>query len=58
MLAVLGSDELQAVARPDAFMRPETKEILDGALYPWLLERTRQRSPKSRRRRVARCPRE
>lgn len=43
MLAVLGSDELRAAfARPDAFMRPETKEILDGALYPWLLERTRQ----------------
>jgi crotonobetainyl-CoA:carnitine CoA-transferase CaiB-like acyl-CoA transferase len=43
MLAVLGSDELVAAfARPDAFMRPETKEILDGVLYPWLLERTRQ----------------
>ena len=23
-------------------MRPETKEILDGVLYPWLLERTRE----------------
>ncbi len=27
---------------PDAFLRPETKEILDGVLYPWLLERTRE----------------
>jgi crotonobetainyl-CoA:carnitine CoA-transferase CaiB-like acyl-CoA transferase len=43
MLAVLGSDELRAAfARPDAFMRPETKEILDGVLYPWLFARTRQ----------------
>ncbi len=43
MLAVLGSEELvTAFARPDAFMRTETKEILDGVLYPWLLERTRQ----------------
>jgi crotonobetainyl-CoA:carnitine CoA-transferase CaiB-like acyl-CoA transferase len=43
MLAVLGSDELVAAfERPDAFMRLETKEILDGVLYPWLLERTRQ----------------
>ncbi len=42
MLAVLGSDELRAAfARPDAFMRPETKEILDSVLYPWLFERTR-----------------
>jgi crotonobetainyl-CoA:carnitine CoA-transferase CaiB-like acyl-CoA transferase len=42
MLTVLGSDELRAAfARPDAFVRPETKEILDGVLYPWLLERTR-----------------
>ena len=31
MLTVLGSDELTAAfARPDAFVRPETKEILDG----------------------------
>lgn len=43
MLTVLGSDELRAAfARPDAFLRPETKEILDGVLYPWLLERTRE----------------
>ena len=43
MLTVLGSDELrEAFARPDAFVRPETKEILDGVLYPWLLDRTRE----------------
>jgi crotonobetainyl-CoA:carnitine CoA-transferase CaiB-like acyl-CoA transferase len=43
MLTVLGSDELRAAfARADAFVRPETKEILDGVLYPWLLERTRE----------------
>ncbi|HXY91280.1 MAG TPA: CoA transferase [Acidimicrobiia bacterium] len=43
MLTVLDSDELRAAfARPDAFVRPETKEILDGVLYPWLLERTRE----------------
>jgi crotonobetainyl-CoA:carnitine CoA-transferase CaiB-like acyl-CoA transferase len=43
MLTVLGSEELRAAfARPDAFVRPETKEILDGVLYPWLLERTRE----------------
>ena len=43
MLTVLGSDELrEAFARPDAFVRPETKEILDGVLYPWLFERTRE----------------
>jgi crotonobetainyl-CoA:carnitine CoA-transferase CaiB-like acyl-CoA transferase len=43
MLTVLGSDELRdAFARPDAFVRPETKEILDSVLYPWLLERTRE----------------
>ncbi len=43
MLAVLDSPELtEAFARPDAFTRPETKEILDGVLYPWLLSRTRQ----------------
>jgi crotonobetainyl-CoA:carnitine CoA-transferase CaiB-like acyl-CoA transferase len=43
MLTVLGSDDLVAAfARPDAFMRSETKEVLDGVLYPWLLERTRQ----------------
>jgi crotonobetainyl-CoA:carnitine CoA-transferase CaiB-like acyl-CoA transferase len=43
MLDVLGSDELrEAFARPDAFVNPETKEILDSVLYPWLLERTRE----------------
>jgi crotonobetainyl-CoA:carnitine CoA-transferase CaiB-like acyl-CoA transferase len=43
MLTVLDSDELKdAFARPDAFIRPETKEILDGVLYPWLLARTRE----------------
>ncbi len=43
MLNVLGSDELrEAFARPDAFTRPETKEILDSVLYPWLFERTRE----------------
>jgi crotonobetainyl-CoA:carnitine CoA-transferase CaiB-like acyl-CoA transferase len=43
MITVLGSEELRAAfARPDAFVRPETKEILDGVLYPWLLERTRE----------------
>ena len=43
MLEVLDNDELRAFfARPDAFVRPEAREILDGVLYPWLLERTRQ----------------
>lgn len=43
MLIVLDSPELnEAFSRPDAFARPETKEILDGVLYPWLLSRTRQ----------------
>ncbi|SEO54727.1 CaiB/BaiF CoA-transferase family protein [Trujillonella endophytica] len=43
MLAVLDSDELREFfARPDAFVRPEAKEVLDGALYPWLLTHTRQ----------------
>jgi crotonobetainyl-CoA:carnitine CoA-transferase CaiB-like acyl-CoA transferase len=43
MLTVLDSDELRALfALPDAFVRPEAKEVLDGVLYPWLLERTRQ----------------
>jgi|HubBroStandDraft_1064217.scaffolds.fasta_scaffold11246_2 crotonobetainyl-CoA:carnitine CoA-transferase CaiB-like acyl-CoA transferase len=43
MLTVLDSPELtEAFSRPDAFARPETKEILDGVLYPWLLSRTRQ----------------
>ncbi|WP_029429820.1 CoA transferase [Blastococcus sp. URHD0036] len=43
MLTVLDSDELHDFfARPDAFVRPEAKEVLDGALYPWLLTRTRR----------------
>jgi crotonobetainyl-CoA:carnitine CoA-transferase CaiB-like acyl-CoA transferase len=43
MLEVLGSDELRAFfALPDAFVRPEARETLDGVLFPWLLERTRQ----------------
>ena len=43
MLSVLDSDELRSLfALPDAFVRPEAKEVLDGVLYPWLLERTRQ----------------
>ncbi len=43
MLEVLGSDELRAFfTLPDAFLRPEARETLDGVLYPWLLERTRQ----------------
>jgi crotonobetainyl-CoA:carnitine CoA-transferase CaiB-like acyl-CoA transferase len=42
MLEVLDDDELKAAfARPDAFARGETKEILDAALYPWLLSHTR-----------------
>jgi crotonobetainyl-CoA:carnitine CoA-transferase CaiB-like acyl-CoA transferase len=43
MLEVIDSDELRSFfALPDAFARAEAKEVLDGALYPWLLERTRQ----------------
>ena len=43
MLAVLDDDGLKEFfARPDAFVRPEAKEVLDGVLYPWLLTRTRQ----------------
>jgi len=42
MLEVLDDDDLRAAfARPDAFERGETKEAVDAALYPWLLERTR-----------------
>jgi crotonobetainyl-CoA:carnitine CoA-transferase CaiB-like acyl-CoA transferase len=42
MLEVIDDDALKAVfARPDAFSSPETKEILDTALYPWLFEHTR-----------------
>lgn len=42
MLDVIDDDSLrEAFARPDAFSNPETKEILDIALYPWLFEHTR-----------------
>jgi crotonobetainyl-CoA:carnitine CoA-transferase CaiB-like acyl-CoA transferase len=42
MLEVLDDDALRAAfARPDAFSNPETKEILDVALFPWLVEHTR-----------------
>ena len=42
MLSVIDDDALtEAFARPDAFSNPETKEILDAALYPWLFEHTR-----------------
>jgi crotonobetainyl-CoA:carnitine CoA-transferase CaiB-like acyl-CoA transferase len=43
MLQVLDSPELTAwFAQPDAFGRPETKEVLDGVLYPWLLTHTKE----------------
>ena len=43
MLLVLDSPELtEAFSRPDAFVRPETKEIIDGVLYPWLFSHTRK----------------
>ncbi|HLM17722.1 MAG TPA: CoA transferase, partial [Acidimicrobiia bacterium] len=42
MLEVLDDDALTATfASPDAFSSPDTKEILDTALYPWLFEHTR-----------------
>jgi crotonobetainyl-CoA:carnitine CoA-transferase CaiB-like acyl-CoA transferase len=42
MLEVLDNDELRAAfARPDAFVRGETKEALDAALFPWLLSHNR-----------------
>jgi crotonobetainyl-CoA:carnitine CoA-transferase CaiB-like acyl-CoA transferase len=42
MLQVIDNPELtEAFSRPDAFVRPETKEILDAALYPWLFSHTR-----------------
>ena len=42
MVAVLDDEALtEAFARPDAFVRPETKEILDAALYTWLFSHTR-----------------
>jgi crotonobetainyl-CoA:carnitine CoA-transferase CaiB-like acyl-CoA transferase len=43
MLDALDSDELRtAFGRPDAYIRPDTKEIIDGVLYAWLFERTRE----------------
>jgi crotonobetainyl-CoA:carnitine CoA-transferase CaiB-like acyl-CoA transferase len=42
MLDVLDNDDLRhAFSRPDAFIRGETKELIDAALYPWLFEHTR-----------------
>ncbi len=42
MLTVLDDPQLwEAFSRPDAFVRGETKEALDAALYPWLLSHTR-----------------
>jgi crotonobetainyl-CoA:carnitine CoA-transferase CaiB-like acyl-CoA transferase len=42
MLDVLDDDALRAAfARPDAFSRGDTKEVLDAALYPWLFSHTR-----------------
>jgi len=42
MLVVLDDEALNEAFRlPDAFVRPETKEILDAALYPWLLSHRR-----------------
>ena len=42
MLDVLDDDRLRAAfAHPDAFVREETKEAVDAALYPWLLSHTR-----------------
>jgi len=43
MLDVIDSDELRSFfSLPDAFARPEAKEVLDGVLYPWLFEHTRE----------------
>ena len=42
MLDVLDDNDLRAAfARPDAWERPETKEAIDAALFPWLLSHTR-----------------
>jgi crotonobetainyl-CoA:carnitine CoA-transferase CaiB-like acyl-CoA transferase len=42
MLTVLDDAALwEAFSHPDAFVRGETKEALDSALYPWLLSHTR-----------------
>ena len=54
MLEVIDDDALTAAfARPDAFSNPETKEILDTALYPWLFEHTARRRHRARRRRAS-----
>jgi crotonobetainyl-CoA:carnitine CoA-transferase CaiB-like acyl-CoA transferase len=42
MIEVLGDDALkEAFASADAFERGETRELIDAALYPWLLGHTR-----------------
>jgi crotonobetainyl-CoA:carnitine CoA-transferase CaiB-like acyl-CoA transferase len=42
MLVVLDDEALtEAFRLPDAYVRPETKEILDAALYPWLFSHRR-----------------
>jgi crotonobetainyl-CoA:carnitine CoA-transferase CaiB-like acyl-CoA transferase len=42
MLEVLGDPALkETFADPEAFNRPETREVMDAALYPWLLSHTR-----------------
>ena len=42
LLTVLDDPTLwETFSRPDAFIRGETKEALDAALYPWLLSHTR-----------------
>ena len=49
MLSVLDDDALaRGVRPPDAFVRPETKEILDTALYPWLFSHTHAEAPARR----------
>ncbi len=43
MLAVIDDPELtEAFSKPDVFARPDAKEVLDAALYPWLLSHTRE----------------
>jgi crotonobetainyl-CoA:carnitine CoA-transferase CaiB-like acyl-CoA transferase len=42
MIEVLDDETLRAAfAEPDAFSKPETKEILDAVLYPWLVSHSR-----------------
>ncbi|MDE3203919.1 MAG: CoA transferase [Acidobacteriota bacterium] len=42
LLDVIDDEALRAAFdRPDAYVHPETKEVLDAAMYPWLLSRTR-----------------